>query len=240
MNSIRKQSTLRRGIHPCCSGLQVQGAAISPAGMAYFHSRRTATGLLYHTFGTFSREFTKIQRNFTFGGGGLRDILKIVGISTTFLRLPPRAGRRENHLRRRSFSLLPCTPPPTPWLGMAIKEVVICSRGFAKIQRNFTFGGRGIEGYFENCLDIDNFLAASAARGEEGEPSQTPKFLPPPLHPATHSLAWYGHQRSCGFSEGEPSQTPKFFPPMHSPLSLAWYGQLCARGKINPIFRSCP
>ena len=29
--------TLIRGNHPCCSGLQVQGTAISPAGMAWFH-----------------------------------------------------------------------------------------------------------------------------------------------------------------------------------------------------------
>ncbi len=66
---IRKKSTLRRGIHPCCSGLQVQGAAISPAGMAYFHSRRTATMILYHIYEEFARGLVKIQRNFTFGVG---------------------------------------------------------------------------------------------------------------------------------------------------------------------------
>ncbi len=68
--NIRKNSTLRRGIHPCCSGLQVQGAAISPAGMAYFHSRKTATVILYHRMADFARGFAKIQENFTFGRFG--------------------------------------------------------------------------------------------------------------------------------------------------------------------------
>ena len=35
---IRKSSFLKRGIHPCCSGFQVQGSAMSPAGMASFYS----------------------------------------------------------------------------------------------------------------------------------------------------------------------------------------------------------
>ena len=37
---IRKGSALKCGIHPCCSGFQVQGSAKSPAGMALFHSTR--------------------------------------------------------------------------------------------------------------------------------------------------------------------------------------------------------
>ena len=36
----RKNSALRWGIHPCCSGFQVQGSAKSPAGMALFRSPR--------------------------------------------------------------------------------------------------------------------------------------------------------------------------------------------------------
>ena len=35
---IRKSLFLKRGIHPCCSGFQVQGSANSPAGMASFCS----------------------------------------------------------------------------------------------------------------------------------------------------------------------------------------------------------
>ena len=34
----RKRSFLKRGIHPCYSGFQVQGSAKSPAGMASFYS----------------------------------------------------------------------------------------------------------------------------------------------------------------------------------------------------------
>ena len=43
---IRKSSFLKRGIHPCCSGFQVQGSAASPAGMALFNS----TALFINTF----------------------------------------------------------------------------------------------------------------------------------------------------------------------------------------------
>ena len=37
---IHKGLALDCGIHPCCSGFQVQGSAKSPAGMALFHSTR--------------------------------------------------------------------------------------------------------------------------------------------------------------------------------------------------------
>ncbi len=37
---IPKRSILRRGINPCYSGFQVQGAADSPAGMACLHGRK--------------------------------------------------------------------------------------------------------------------------------------------------------------------------------------------------------
>ena len=33
----RTNPALNRGNHPCCSGLQVQGTADSPAGMVFFH-----------------------------------------------------------------------------------------------------------------------------------------------------------------------------------------------------------
>ena len=45
-DSTRKESTLKIGIHPCCSGFQVQGSAASPAGMALFNS----TALFINTF----------------------------------------------------------------------------------------------------------------------------------------------------------------------------------------------
>ena len=61
---IRRRSALRRGIHPCCSGLQVQGSAISPAGMAYFHSRSTADhGIIPHFTG-FCKGVLKDSRKF--------------------------------------------------------------------------------------------------------------------------------------------------------------------------------
>ena len=34
----RFELTLKKGIHPCCSGFQVQGSANSPASMALFYS----------------------------------------------------------------------------------------------------------------------------------------------------------------------------------------------------------
>ena len=46
---IPKRSTLRRGINPCCSGFQVQGAANSPAGMAYLHSRKRGCCTPYYS-----------------------------------------------------------------------------------------------------------------------------------------------------------------------------------------------
>ena len=39
------ESALIKGIHPCCSGLQVQGTANSPAGMALFYSLSAGHGI---------------------------------------------------------------------------------------------------------------------------------------------------------------------------------------------------
>ena len=61
---IRRRSALRRGIHPCCSGLQVQGSAISPAGMAYFHSRNTADRNIIPYFKEFCKRYRKDSRKF--------------------------------------------------------------------------------------------------------------------------------------------------------------------------------
>ena len=63
-NSIRRRSALRMGIHPCCSGLQVQGSAISPAGMAYFHSRSTADRDIIPHFTGFCKGVLKDSRKF--------------------------------------------------------------------------------------------------------------------------------------------------------------------------------
>ena len=63
-NSIRRRSALRMGIHPCCSGLQVQGSAISPAGMAYFHSRSTAMSPTITHFLHFCKRYLKDSRKF--------------------------------------------------------------------------------------------------------------------------------------------------------------------------------
>ena len=61
---IRRRSALRRGIHPCCSGLQVQGSAISPAGMAYFHSRSAADHSSIPHFTGFCKGVLKDSRKF--------------------------------------------------------------------------------------------------------------------------------------------------------------------------------
>jgi len=41
------ESALIKGFHPCCSGLQVQGTANSPAGMALFYSLSLNPGALF-------------------------------------------------------------------------------------------------------------------------------------------------------------------------------------------------
>ena len=46
---IPKRSILRRGINPCYSGFQVQGAADSPAGMACFHGRKRGLTCPYYS-----------------------------------------------------------------------------------------------------------------------------------------------------------------------------------------------
>ena len=99
-NSIRRRFALRRGIHPCCSGLQVQGSAISPAGMAYFHSRSTADhGIIPHFKGFCkgvlkdSRKFHKWEKLWCLRVYSPKVILGQGG---------------KNHLKRRSFF------PPSP------------------------------------------------------------------------------------------------------------------------------
>ncbi len=62
---IRKSSSLKRGIHPCCSGFQVQGSAKSPVGMASFCG---STPLLYiiTDFCPFCKRFLKIHSFFKY------------------------------------------------------------------------------------------------------------------------------------------------------------------------------
>ena len=58
-------SALIKGIHPCCSGLQVQGTANSPAGMALFYSLSICFwGQISPTLIYYIRFFPKLQEVF--------------------------------------------------------------------------------------------------------------------------------------------------------------------------------
>ena len=55
---IRQGSSLRRGIHPCYSGFQVQGSATPPAGMASFYSLIPYVSIIPDFF-PFCKRFSK-------------------------------------------------------------------------------------------------------------------------------------------------------------------------------------
>ncbi len=80
-------------------------------------------------------------------GGCMVKCDKFFGFFLTYIscwqpfRASARAGRRENHLKRRSFSLLPCTPLPTPWLSAPLIRRLVCSLAAGTAPR-FRAGGR--------------------------------------------------------------------------------------------------
>ena len=140
-NSIRRRFALRRGIHPCCSGLQVQGSAISPAGMAYFHSRSTADRNSIPHFWEFCKGVLKDSRKFH-----IWEMLKRLcptlsrgrgqepSQTPKFLAPFPRDGGHKPHE-------ICCPIPHTPWLGTAeaLAEYTEC-KGHAHVRaRPFTF-----------------------------------------------------------------------------------------------------